>query len=70
MQLIDYMGYDYLKCLDETIKEISSRKQDPNQKRDWELNGVSGKWQKDLNQDKSTLYKADYNSCKKRLASL
>lgn len=58
------LGYDYEKCMLETIKEISSRIQDPNQMKDWAENGVSGKWLKDKNQPESTKYKADYDSCK------
>ena len=61
--LIEIYGHDAIECLKETIKEISSRKQDPKQKRDWEFNGVSGKWQKDINQDPKTLYKANYSKC-------
>ena len=60
------MGYDNDKCMDETVKEISSRKQDPIQQELWFKSGYDGtKWMKDLNQDPSTLYKADYNKGKK-----
>jgi hypothetical protein len=59
------LGFDFDKCMLETIKEISSRNQDPIQKEEWAKNGINGKWQKDKNQDKSTLYKANYESCKK-----
>jgi len=58
------LKYDYKKCMLETIKEISSREQCPIQARKWKENGISGKWQKNKNQDKSTLYKADYDKCK------
>lgn len=57
-------GYDFEKCMLETIKEISSRRQDPKQFSDWVENGASGKWLKDKNQDPDTLYKADYERCK------
>jgi hypothetical protein len=59
------MGYNFEKCMLETIKEISSRRQDPQQASDWLVNGISGKWQKDKNQDPQTLYKADYERCKR-----
>jgi len=64
--ITENMGYNYKECMLETIKEISSRKQDATQKKEWEQNGVSGKWQKDKSQDKRTLYKADYEKCKIR----
>ena len=57
----ELMGYDAEIALSETIKEISSREQDPLQKEDWLSNGHDGtKWQKNRNQDRSTLYVADY----------
>ncbi|TWO22617.1 hypothetical protein YZ82_01495 [Campylobacter hyointestinalis] len=51
---INEMGYDFIKCLEETIKEISSRKgeYDPNTK----------KWVKKITGNE---YKADYTKCKK-----
>jgi len=58
------MGYDSELCMSEVIKEISSRKQCPEQKAEWEQYGADGKWLKDKNQDKDTLYKADFSSCK------
>lgn len=60
----EIFGYDFEKCMLETIKEISSRRQDPKQFADWVENGASGKWLKNQNQDPDTLYKADYESCK------
>ena len=57
------MGYNPYKCMIETFKEISSRKQDPVQAEEWKVK-VSGKWMKDKNQDPATIYKADYESCK------
>ena len=57
------MGYNPYKCMIETFKEISSRKQDPVQAEEWKTK-VSGKWMKDKNQDPATIYKADYESCK------
>jgi len=59
------MGYDFEKTMDETIKEISSRKQDPEQKAEWEANGACGKWKKQADQNKDTLYTADYLKCKR-----
>jgi chemotaxis protein histidine kinase CheA len=57
----ELMGYDAEIALSETIKEISSREQDPLQKEDWLSKGYDGtKWQKNRNQDRSTLYVADY----------
>jgi len=58
------MGYDNEKCELEVFKEINSRKQCPIQKELWEEAYPVGKWEKDKNQDESTLYKADYSSCK------
>lgn len=58
------MEYDFEKCMLETIKEISSRTQDPIQAIEWQENGASGKWQKDKNQDASTRYEANYGLCK------
>ena len=62
----EMMGYDNTKTMLETIKEISSRKQDTEQKAKWKDIGASGKWQKDKNQEEETLYTADYESCKFR----
>lgn len=58
------MKYNGKKCMKETIKEISSRDQDPFQKDIWNKNGASGKWQKWQEQPKETLYVADYSKCK------
>lgn len=60
------LGFDFVKCMDECLKEISSRKQDPDQKLKWEAQGGSlgEKWQKDLNQNPDTVYKADYKKCR------
>ena len=55
------LGCDVEDVMSETLKEIESRRQCPIQKLDWELNGSNGaKWQKDRNQDVSTLHKAKY----------
>ena len=58
------MKYNGKKCMKETIKEISSREQDKDQKENWLKNGAVGKWQKDSSQDKETLYIANYSKCK------
>ena len=58
------LGYDPYLCMEQTIQEISSRKQDPQQKEDWDKNGVTEKWQKWKEQPLETLYKANYNLCK------
>jgi predicted HAD superfamily Cof-like phosphohydrolase len=49
------LGYDPNKVLAETLLEISSRK--------GTIDLTTGKWQKDINQDPTTLYKADYSAC-------
>ena len=61
--LIEHMGYDYVSCMLETLKEISSREQCPIQAEEWKQLGKTGKWEKDKQQDSATLYKADYESC-------
>lgn len=60
----ELMGYDADKTLNEVIKEVSSRKQDPDQFIEWQQTKPFGKWKKYANQDKKTLYKADYFKCK------
>lgn len=61
----EMMGYNFDLTLSETIKEIDSRCQNPNQKMLWEQWGYDGKkWMKDINQDPSTLYVASYDGCK------
>ena len=60
----ELMGYDMDKAMNEVVKEISSRVQDPIQKEEWSKSGAVGKWQKDLSQDKDTLYKADFDKAK------
>lgn len=60
------LGYNPELCLKQTIKEIFSRQQDPVQATAW-VNGqkVPGeKWLKNRQQDPSTIYKADYSTCK------
>jgi len=53
-------------AMEETIKEISSRRQDQTQQAEWSLQGgntTGEKWHKDKSQPQSTLYKANYNRC-------
>jgi hypothetical protein len=60
----ELMGYDMDKAMNEVVKEISSRVQDPIQKEEWSKSGAVGKWQKDLSQNEDTLYKADFDKAK------
>jgi len=62
------MGYNPESTLNETVKEISSREQDPAQRHRWISEGKhSGeKWLKDKGQDKSKLYKADFSKARIR----
>lgn len=55
------MGFCFRKVMEETLVEINSRVQDPEQAQLWVEEGASGKWQKDINQNPDTLYKADYS---------
>lgn len=62
---IELLGYDQIKVSEQVFKEIDSREQDPKQKALWENGqGLDQKWQKDKNQDKETLYEADFSNCK------
>lgn len=58
------LGYNPNIAMEETLKEISSRQQDPVQKAQWEENGAEGKWKKWVYQPSNTLYKADYSKAK------
>jgi len=56
--MIEDMGYDFKKCMDETLKEIESRT--------GAFNKESGKWEKFKTKEAKTLwYSADYSKCKK-----
>lgn len=55
------MGFNAEQCVLEKAKCINSRK--------GEINHETGKWEKDPNQDKSELYKPNYESCRKELAA-
>ena len=61
---IEANGYNSNKVSEEVFKEISCRKQDPKQKKEWKISGAKGKWQKDLKQPKEELYEADFSKCK------
>jgi len=55
--MIVNMGYDYEKSMQETLKEIESRK--------GVFNPESGKWEKFKDEESKKLwYKADYSKCK------
>ena len=60
----EMMKYNFKKTMNETIKEINSRKQNPNQKEVWGKWGAVGKWEKDKSQDINTLYEANYDGCR------
>ena len=55
------LGYCFRKATKECLAEINSREQDPVQAKEWAKNGASGKWQKFIQQNPNTLYKADYS---------
>lgn len=56
------MGFCFRKVMGETLAEINSRVQDPEQARIWAEEGASGKWQKSLlPEDIAKTYKADYS---------
>lgn len=55
--LVEGLGYDFILCMHETIKEISSRIGAWNEEK--------GKWIKDTSEEAQKLwYKADYSKCK------
>ena len=60
------LKYNPELVLKQTVKEISSRQQDPEQAKAWAAgNRQPGeKWIKDKSRDPSTLYTADYSTCK------
>ena len=55
------LGYCFRRAMKECLAEINSREQDLEQAKDWAENGASSKWLKNLSQDPTTLYKADYS---------
>jgi len=60
-------GYNPNIAMDETLKEIESRKQDPNQKKEWHKNGASGKFKKWIEQPCKTLYVADFANASRKM---
>lgn len=60
------MGYELDLVMKQVVKHISSREQDPAQRREWNTVGPSGKWQKNPNQDPATLIEPDYSVCRTR----
>ena len=60
------LGYNPELTLKQTVKEITSRQQDPAQAKRWVINDKQPgeKWLKNQNQPESTLYTADYSTCK------
>jgi hypothetical protein len=63
-ELVTAKRYDFKKVVLEKIKVISSRKQNPVQKKIWAKNGASSKWEKMKDQPKETLYVGNYGKCK------
>lgn len=64
---VELKGYSVDLSMKQVVKEISSRRQDPIQQEEWSHyteNIPTGKWLKDKAQDPSTLYTADFSSCK------
>jgi len=60
-------GYDPSKVLNEVVKTITSREQDPEQKRAWLKDPslqTKEKWKKYKNQSKNTLYAANFSKCR------
>jgi hypothetical protein len=53
---IHKLGFDPTESMAETLLEINSRK--------GSVDRLTGKWQKDKDQDPSTLYKANYDNAK------
>ena len=63
-ELVAANKYDFKKVVLEKIKVISSRLQDPVQKKLWAKNGATSKWEKMKDQPKDTLYVGNYGKCK------
>ena len=60
------LGFNPELCLKQTVKEISSREQCPDQAASW-ANGdhmPGEKWLKNPKQDPATIYSADYSTCR------
>lgn len=57
------LGYNFECSITETIKHISSRRQDPTQRQRWDRHEIleGEKWQKDKNQ--TDIYQPEYDKC-------
>ena len=60
------LGFNPELCLKQTVKEITCREQDPVQATAWAAGKkeLGEKWLKDPKQDPSTIYTADYSTCR------
>ncbi len=60
------LGFNPELCLKQTVKEITCREQDPEQAIAWAAGKkeLGEKWLKDPKQDPSTIYTADYSTCR------
>ena len=60
------LGFNPELCLKQTVKEISSREQCPDQAASWATGDrmPGEKWLKNPEQDPTTLYSADYSTCR------
>ena len=60
------LGFNPELCLKQTVKEISSREQCPDQAASWATGDrmPGEKWLKNPEQDPATIYSADYSTCK------
>ena len=60
------LGFNPELCLKQTVKEITCREQDPEQAIAWAAGNkeLGEKWLKDPKQDPSTIYTADYSTCR------
>ena len=63
-ELVTAKRYDFKKVVLEKILVLQSRKQCPQQKKEWLKNGASGRWEKMKDQAKDTLYVGNYGKCK------
>lgn len=65
------LGFNPELCLKQTVKEISSREQLPEQKAAWNAGErvLGEKWLKNPDQDPSALYTADYSTCKLKVVT-
>lgn len=63
---INACGYYPNGILNEVVKHILSREQDPVQKEEWDKGNRTGKWLKNKNQDVNTLYYPNFEKYKKQ----